>query len=62
MTIAKQLGVQAIGAAAVLAWSGFFTFLIIKASGALTGGLRVSEDDEQTGLDIAAHAERGYHL
>ena len=62
MTIAKQLGVQAIGAAAVLAWSGFFTFLIIKAAGALTGGLRVSEDDEQTGLDIAAHAERGYHL
>ena len=62
MTIAKQLGVQAIGVAAVLAWSGFFTFLIIKASGALTGGLRVSEDDEQTGLDIAAHAERGYHL
>ena len=62
MTIAKQLGVQAIGVAAVVAWSGFFTFLIIKASGALTGGLRVSEDDEQTGLDIAAHAERGYHL
>ena len=62
MTIAKQLGVQAIGVAAVVAWSGFCTFLIIKASGALTGGLRVSEDDEQTGLDIAAHAERGYHL
>ena len=62
MTIAKQLGVQAIGVAAVVAWSGFFTFLIIKASGALTGGLRVSEDDEQTGLDIAAHNQRGYHL
>ena len=62
VTIAKQLGVQAIGVAVTVAWSGFFTYLIIKASGALTGGLRVSDDDEQTGLDLADHGERGYHL
>jgi Amt family ammonium transporter len=28
----------------------------------LPGGLRVSEDDEETGLDLALHSEVGYSL
>jgi Amt family ammonium transporter len=54
-----QLWRQAIGAAAVLLYSAIGTAivaLIVK----YTIGLRVSEDDESTGIDEAEHAETGY--
>ena len=38
------------------------TFSIVKATDALIGGLRVDEEDEPVGLDLAAHGERGYDL
>ena len=62
VTVARQLGVQAIGALAVAAWSALATFAIVKAAGALCGGLRVDEEDELLGLDLATHGERGYDL
>jgi Amt family ammonium transporter len=34
--------------------------VILKIAGVF-GGLRVSDDDEVEGLDIAQHGERGYH-
>ena len=37
------------------------TYLILKFVGALIG-LRVAEDQETEGLDIALHEERGYDL
>ncbi len=40
---------------------GVLTYVIVKVVGALVG-LRVSEDDENEGLDITAHGERGYSL
>jgi len=55
------LGVQAIGALAVMAYSFIITLIlafIIKA----TIGLRISRDDEQSGIDVAAHAESAYEL
>ena len=61
MTIASQLGVQLTGVAAVAAWSGVATFIIIKVVTALVG-LRVDEETEIIGLDISAHGERGYDL
>ena len=61
-TVARQLGVQAIGALAVAAWSALATLAIVKAAGALCGGLRVDEEDELLGLDLATHGERGYDL
>ncbi|MEX2195489.1 MAG: ammonium transporter [Thermoleophilaceae bacterium] len=55
----EQLGVQAVGVgaafAAVFALS-YATFAIIKA----TIGLRVSEAEEEAGLDIAVHGMYGY--
>ena len=51
---AAQLGVQALGIAAVLAWTGVvisLTFLIIKK----TIGLRVSRHEEIVGLDATEH-------
>ncbi len=62
VTAGGRIGVQALGVAAVAAWSLIATFLIVKATDALIGGLRVDEEDELVGLDLAAHGERGYDL
>jgi Amt family ammonium transporter len=56
-----QLWRQAVGAGAVLLYSAIGTAivaLIVK----YTIGLRVSEEDESTGIDEAEHAETGYDL
>ncbi len=55
------LGKQALAAAAVLAYSFVLTFviaLLIKA----TIGLRVSDEEEVTGIDQTVHAESAYEL
>lgn len=59
MTLAKQLGVQALGVVTVVAWCALITFVLLKLINA-TVGLRVSEEDESQGLDLAEHGERGY--
>ncbi len=61
-TVGSQLGVQAIGVVAAVAWSAGFTFLILKVTAVLTGGLRVDEEAELVGLDLTTHGERGYDL
>jgi Amt family ammonium transporter len=60
-SMASQFGVQALGTAAVVVWSVVASAIILKAID-LTIGLRVNEDDETTGLDLAAHGERSYNL
>lgn len=62
MTMSKQLGVQAIGVAATFAYTAVITYLLFKLVSFLTGGLRVTEDEESQGLDITDHEERGYDL
>ncbi len=57
-----QLGVQALGVLATLVWSGGITFIIVKVTAALTGGLRVGAEDEMAGLDQALHGEEAYDL
>ena len=56
-----QLGKQAIGVVVAIAFAGTGTFLIAFVVGKLFG-LRASEQQEQDGLDISVHGERGYHL
>lgn len=58
---AGQLGRQFIGALAVLLYS-FVVSLVIALVLKMVMGLRVSEDVERTGLDIAQHAEQAYDL
>ncbi len=61
MTFASQLGVQALGAAAVAAWSALGTLgilFVLKQAVAL----RVEPETETEGLDVATHGERGYSL
>jgi Amt family ammonium transporter len=59
MTIASQIGVQAIGVFATAAWCGVVTYGILKLLDA-TVGLRVDAEQETEGLDLAEHGERGY--
>jgi Amt family ammonium transporter len=55
------LGTQAIGAGAVLGYS-FVITLILAVILKYTVKLRVSQDDEQSGIDLAVHAETAYQL
>ena len=58
---AALLGKQAIAVVATLVFSLVASLIILKLVDA-TIGLRVSEDDELTGVDLAQHAEVGYSL
>ncbi|MFL4968574.1 MAG: ammonium transporter, partial [Xanthobacteraceae bacterium] len=52
----KQLLYQVYGIVAVLLWSGVATFVILKAINAFVP-LRVNDETERSGLDIALHGE-----
>ncbi len=54
-----QVVEQLIGVLATYLLAGLGTFAILKAVEALVG-LRVHEEDEETGLDLALHAESAY--
>jgi Amt family ammonium transporter len=61
MDMGKQVGVQLAGIAAVGAWSGIVTWLLLKLSDAVAG-MRVASDEETEGLDTVEHNEKGYNL
>ena len=60
VNVASQFSVQAICVAITIIWTAIASYIILKIAGVM-GGLRVTEDDEVEGLDIAQHGERGYH-
>lgn len=62
MTIGSQVMVQIIGILSVAAYTGILTFILLKIVGAVTSGIRVTQEEEQMGLDITDHDERGYSL
>ncbi|WP_456444901.1 ammonium transporter [Thiolapillus sp.] len=57
-----QVWVQFIGVAATLIFTVVLTWVILKVVALVTGGLRVDADQEQEGLDIVLHEERGYDI
>jgi Amt family ammonium transporter len=59
MTLGRQLGVQALGVLAAVAWCALVTWIILKLLDA-TMRLRVSDEQETEGLDLTSHGERGY--
>ena len=59
--IGQQLGLQFIGAAATIVYSGVLTLVLAKAIDAAMG-LRVTAEEEAEGLDLALHDERGFNL
>ena len=60
-SIGNQVTVQAIGIVVTIAYTGFLSWIILKTVDAVIG-LRVSEEEESEGLDIALHQESGYNL
>jgi len=61
MTTASQVGVQIVGILATATWTAVATFVILKLVSMITQ-LRVSEEQETEGLDLALHEEKGYNL
>ena len=62
VSIAHQLGVQMLGVIAVLVYTAVITFVVLKITALCTKGLRVSAEEENEGLDLIDHDERGYVL
>ncbi len=60
-TIMAQVMAQGIGVLVTVAYCAVVTFILLKIVDALVG-LRVSEEAETQGLDLAEHDERGYIL
>jgi Amt family ammonium transporter len=61
ISIASQVGTQAIGVAATVLYTGAVTWGILKFTDVMVGN-RVDEEQEQEGLDLVSHNERGYDL
>ncbi len=59
-SIASQLLIQAEGVVITMVWSGVVAFVCYKIVD-MVMGLRVSEEAEREGLDIASHGETAYN-
>ncbi|MBI5442622.1 MAG: ammonium transporter [Deltaproteobacteria bacterium] len=60
-SMGQQVGVQAIGVVATALYTALLTAILLKVVDGWIG-LRVPEEQETQGLDIALHEERGYDL
>jgi Amt family ammonium transporter len=61
MTIGSQVWVQFVSVLGTLVYGGIVSFILLKIID-ITIGLRVTEEQETEGLDLALHDERGYIL
>ena len=61
VTMGGQLYIQLISVVATLIYAGVLSFIILKVVDGICG-LRVSEDEEDEGLDTTMHNERGYDI
>ena len=59
--IGNQLWLQAVGSVATVVYSGALTFILVKVVDGMIG-IRVTAEEEGTGLDLALHDERGFNL
>ena len=59
-SIAEQFIVQAKAVGLTVIWTAVSAFISFKIADVLVG-LRVTEDEEREGLDIASHGESAYH-
>ena len=62
MTIGSQTGVQVVGILATGIYTAIATFILVKVVGAITSGIRVTDEQEQMGSDITEHDEKGYSM
>ena len=59
-SIFNQVIIQVIGVVFTIIWCGFFTYIILKFVDNLLG-LRISDENEEIGIDLAEHGEKGYN-
>jgi Amt family ammonium transporter len=57
-----QVAIQAISIVGTIVYTAIGTLIVIFITKALTGGIRVSEEDEILGLDSAIHGERAFEI
>ena len=60
-TMGGQVLVQLAGVLATAAWSGAVTWVLLKLADAVAG-MRVTQEEENEGLDTVLHNEKGYNL
>jgi len=61
LSVGSQVFIQFKGVVVTIVYDGVLSFIILKVLDLIIG-LRVTEDQETEGLDIALHDERGYSL
>ena len=58
----RQMGIQLTDIVFTVVYTVILTCIILKIVSLITGGLRVSESDEEQGLDYTSHGEAGYTI
>lgn len=61
-TMASQVAVQITGILTIGLYTAILTFILLKVVAVVTSGIRVSTEQEQIGLDITDHDEKGYSM
>ena len=61
VSIGQQFGIQLVGVIVTVIYCALLSAIILKIVDAVVG-LRVREDEEIRGLDIALHDEQGYNM
>jgi Amt family ammonium transporter len=61
VTMVSQVTSQFIGVGATIIYCAVVSFVLLKVIDAIIG-LRVTEEQEEEGLDLALHDERAYNL
>ncbi len=61
-TMSGQVMVQLTGIVSTFVYTAIVTWLLLKLTSLITHGLRVTEEQEVTGIDLVEHDEAGYNL
>jgi Amt family ammonium transporter len=61
-TMLGQVTVQLIGIGSTIVYTAVVSYILFKVVALMTKGLRVSKDQETTGLDLTEHDEVGYNM
>ena len=60
-SISEQFMIQLFGVVFTIIWCGIFTIVSIKIAEIFTCNIRVSSENEETGIDISDHGESSYN-
>jgi ammonium transporter, Amt family len=58
----QQMGIQLLGVVVTFVYTALVTYVLLRLTGVVTSGLRVTRDEEMVGLDLSLHEEEGYKL